>query len=327
MPETSVTPRAGQKLGATADVGAEALGRENRLSRRDALGRLALLGGDLVVVVVCLFAVTLMFADSSFLPAWVAAFLPIYALLAKMAGLYDRDQFILHKTTLDETPALVAVAAIFALFVEGVQAVQYTGGSHPLPLWAILSVGLVLMRGLVRFVTVRVSPTERVLVVGDAATTAAIRRKLAQDPSLNATVVGRVGTNGNVERPDKVLGAVEDLPGVLTRHRVDRVVIAPTHHGGEDVVDIIRLATGCGVKVAVLPRLLEVIGTAVEFDDLGGQVLLGVRDFGLSPSSRALKRSSCWRRSLPRSLWRSSSAPRARCCSGKPASGVRATSS
>ena len=28
----------------------------------------------------------------------------------------------------------------------------------------------------------------------------------------------------------------------------------------------------------------------MEFDDLGGQVLLGVRGFGLSPSSRVLKR-------------------------------------
>jgi len=40
----------------------------------------------------------------------------------------------------------------------------------------------------------------------------------------------------------------------------------------------------------VLPRMLEVIGTSVVFDDLGGQVLLGVRGFGLSPSSRVLKR-------------------------------------
>jgi lipopolysaccharide/colanic/teichoic acid biosynthesis glycosyltransferase len=40
----------------------------------------------------------------------------------------------------------------------------------------------------------------------------------------------------------------------------------------------------------VLPRLLEVIGTSVDFDDLGGQVLLGIRGFGLSPSSRAFKR-------------------------------------
>jgi exopolysaccharide biosynthesis polyprenyl glycosylphosphotransferase len=57
------------------------------------------------------------------------------------------------------------------------------------------------------------------------------------------------------------------------------------------VADIIRLATACGVRVAVLPRLLEVIGTSVEFDDLGGQVMLGMRGFGLSPSSRVLKRS------------------------------------
>jgi len=34
-----------------------------------------------------------------------------------------------------------------------------------------------------------------------------------------------------------------------------------------------------------------VIGTSVEFDDIGGQVLLGVRGFGLSPSSQFLKRS------------------------------------
>ena len=36
--------------------------------------------------------------------------------------------------------------------------------------------------------------------------------------------------------------------------------------------------------------MLEVIGTSVEFDDLGGRPLLGVRGFGLSPSSRVLKR-------------------------------------
>ena len=66
--------------------------------------------------------------------------------------------------------------------------------------------------------------------------------------------------------------------------------MAPSQEGGDDVVDVVRLATASGVRVAVLPRMLEVIGTSVEFDDLGGQVLLGVRGFGLSPSSRFLKR-------------------------------------
>ena len=53
---------------------------------------------------------------------------------------------------------------------------------------------------------------------------------------------------------------------------------------------MVRATTACGVRVAVFPRMLEVIGTSVEFDDLGGQVLLGVRGFGLTPSSRLLKR-------------------------------------
>jgi exopolysaccharide biosynthesis polyprenyl glycosylphosphotransferase len=223
--------------------------------------------------------------------AWVVAFLPLYALLAKMAGLYDRDQFVLHKTTLDEAPTLVAVAAIFALAVEGVQAIQYTGGSHPLPLWAILTVVLVVTRASARFVTVRTTATERVLVIGDAATTALVRRKLAGDPGLNATVVGRVAADAEPqELGDRLLGPVGDLPAVLEEHRIERVVVAPRLQGGEDVVDVIRLAKACGVRVAVFPRMLEVIGTSVEFDDLGGHLLLGVRGFGLSPSSRLLKR-------------------------------------
>ena len=87
-----------------------------------------------------------------------------------------------------------------------------------------------------------------------------------------------------------MLGTVDELPALIQQHRVERVIVAPSSEGGDDVVDIVRLATASGVRVAVLPRLLEVIGTSVEFDDLGGQVLLGVRAFGLSPSSRMLKR-------------------------------------
>jgi exopolysaccharide biosynthesis polyprenyl glycosylphosphotransferase len=264
----------------------------SRARRRETIGRLALVAADMLAVTVSMFVVTLFpFSDAVFL-AWVVVFLPLFALLAKMAGLYDRDQFVLHKTTLDEAPALVAVAAIFALAVEGVQAIQYTGGSHPLPLWAVLTVALVVLRSAARFVAVRTASPERVLVIGDADTAALVRRKLGGDPNLNATVVGRVGPKSEGdELADDVLGSIRELPAVLDEHRVERVVVAPAHQGGEDVVDVIRLVTACGVRVAVLPRMLEVIGTSVEFDDLGGQLLLGVRASGLSPSSSLLKRS------------------------------------
>ena len=45
-----------------------------------------------------------------------------------------------------------------------------------------------------------------------------------------------------------------------------------------------------GVRVSLLPRLFDVVGTSVEFDDLDGLTLLGVRRFGLSRSSPPLKR-------------------------------------
>jgi exopolysaccharide biosynthesis polyprenyl glycosylphosphotransferase len=291
MPDGTLSPRP-LAAPATAEPRPVGLDLSQGARRRDTVGRLALFAADTAAVVVSMFLVTLFpFSDAVFL-AWVIAFLPLFALLAKMAGLYDRDQFVLHKTTLDEAPALVAVAAIFALAVEGVQAIQFTGGSHPLPLWALLTVTLIFARAAARFLTVRTTSTERVLVIGDAHTTALIRRKLAGDPSLNATVVGRAGVPADPpELADKLLGTVDDLPALLEQHEVERVVVAPTAHGGEDVVDVIRLAKACGVRVAVLPRMLDVIGTAVEFDDLGGQLLLGVRGFGLSPSSRSLKRS------------------------------------
>ena len=36
--------------------------------------------------------------------------------------------------------------------------------------------------------------------------------------------------------------------------------------------------------------MFEVVGSAVEFDDVDGMTMLGIRRFGLSRSSRALKR-------------------------------------
>ncbi len=285
----SLTDRTLAAIGAV-ELPVEQLESSPQTRRRDTIGRLALVGADMIAVVAATFAVTVLPFSEAELTPWVIAYLPFYALLAKMAGLYDRDQFVLHKTTLDEAPRMVATAAIFALAIEGIQAIQYTGGSHPLPLWAILTVSMIVTRAFARFVVVRTTASERVLVIGDAQATALIRRKLNADPSLNATVVGRVGGDLDDERIDKVLGTIDELPAVVEAHRIERVVVAPAQEGGGDVVDVVRLATACGVRVAVLPRMLEVIGTSVVFDDLGGQVLLSVPGFGLSPSSRLLKR-------------------------------------
>jgi exopolysaccharide biosynthesis polyprenyl glycosylphosphotransferase len=286
----SLTDRALAAVGAD-EVPLESIEPSLRARRRDRVGLFALLTADVLAVAVAWLIVSVLPFSDLVYSTWIWVYPPLFLLLAKAAGLYDRDPQVLHKTTLDEGPALVSVAAIYALTIEGAQAVVYTGGSHPLPTWVILTIAVILFRAAARFLAVRTTEPERVAVVGDATTTALVGRKLHDKPSLNATVVGRIGAPSNEgDRPDKLLGDVDHLPALIQDHRIERVVVAPQLEGGDEVVDIIRCATACGVRVAVLPRMLEVIGTAVVFDDLGGQVLLEVPGFGLSPSSRVLKR-------------------------------------
>jgi exopolysaccharide biosynthesis polyprenyl glycosylphosphotransferase len=289
MPEPSLTDDRTWATRTVIDLPLQEIDLPASARRRETLGRLGLLTADAVAVAGALAIVSAL--TGARFTLWVPALLPLFALLAKTAGLYDRDPFVLHKTTLDETPALLAVGAIFTLVIEAARALEFTGRSQPLLLCGVLTGVLLAARAGARFLAVRLTGAERVLVIGDAPTTELVQRKFAGDAGLNAVVVGRMPVEPDSrEFDDTVLGFMHDLPTVLAEHRVERVIVAPRQEGGGDVVDVIRLATACGVRVAVLPRLLQAIGSSVEFDDLGGQALLGVRGFGLSTSSRFLKR-------------------------------------
>ena len=113
-----------------------------------------------------------------------------------------------------------------------------------------------------------------------------IREKLASS-GARATVVATFGLEGEDDihplDPASVRTIVQDL-------QVHRIILAPTTAESRGVVELIRIAKGAGARVSVLPRMLEVVGSAVEFDDVDGMTMLGVRPFGLSRSSRRLKR-------------------------------------
>ncbi len=66
--------------------------------------------------------------------------------------------------------------------------------------------------------------------------------------------------------------------------------LLPTSADSETMLDAVRRTMAVGVKLSIVPRLFEVVGSAVEFDIVGGVTILGVRRAGLSRSSSALKR-------------------------------------
>jgi exopolysaccharide biosynthesis polyprenyl glycosylphosphotransferase len=76
----------------------------------------------------------------------------------------------------------------------------------------------------------------------------------------------------------------------VQEEHVDRVFLIPTSADSETMLDAVNRTTALNVNVSIVPRLFEVVGSAVEFDTVGGVTVLGVRRPGLSRSSRLVKR-------------------------------------
>jgi exopolysaccharide biosynthesis polyprenyl glycosylphosphotransferase len=72
---------------------------------------------------------------------------------------------------------------------------------------------------------------------------------------------------------------------------VQRAIVAPRSADAGEVLDLVRTLKAVGVRVSILPRLLEVVGSTVEFDDLHGVTVMGVKRFELTRASATVKRS------------------------------------
>ena len=114
---------------------------------------------------------------------------------AKVLGLYDRDEVLLRRTTLDEVPKLFHMATMCALvawLTGGLVVAGRLDRSETLLLWLSLLVLLALARFAARAFSLRVTPPERCLFIGDAAGAAVIARKFEERRGVRAELVGHV---------------------------------------------------------------------------------------------------------------------------------------
>jgi exopolysaccharide biosynthesis polyprenyl glycosylphosphotransferase len=261
------------------------------IARRDAAYRLGLVAADILAAAFAVAVGVMVMGHLHVNPAAFAALL-IVPLVAKAIGLYDRDQNLIRKTTLDEIPALFQAATLYTLILWISEYQLFDDGlehRQVLVLWGMFFISMAVARTIARRVVRVVARPERCLVIGDVESAEPVRRKLRTNHDLNATLVGRVPLEDEAPLPD-VVGELENIGIVLAEHDIDRVLIAPGGQDPELILHTIRMVKSMGVKVSVLPRLFEVVGSAVEFDDLDGIPLLGLRGQGLPRSSRLLKR-------------------------------------
>ena len=253
--------------------------------RRETIYRRSLVVADVASTLVALFIAMVLLGDDQLRLA-TAALIPLVVAASKVTGLYDRDELVLRKSTVDELPRLFQLATLttFVFWLLSDSLLRgMLGQGQALALWGVLTLSLALSRAGARRMAGRFSPVERAMVVGDAVVLERLRAKLDSDSHVE--LVGSVPFEHVVDNLDELRDHVQ----LLSAHRL---IVAPGDGAvaSPETLQVIRAAKRTGLRVSLLPGVLDVVGTSVEFDSLSGMTLLGVRRFGLSRSSRLSKR-------------------------------------
>jgi exopolysaccharide biosynthesis polyprenyl glycosylphosphotransferase len=269
-------------------------GAPSAVLKRASVYRRLLAAGDVVAALAAIGFALRLGAQAPLTPRLLVVF-PALVLAAKVNGLYDRDELVVRKTTLDEAPGLFQVATLFTLAIWGLGRALAGSPINPsdaLVLWIALFVMLIVARTCARALARAMTLVERCLFIGDEDAAQRFRSKLGHGHGVKATVVAQMDldqalplANATPSSPD-----LAELRNFLRETDVHRVVVAPHTLAASETIDLIRALKLAGIHVSVVPSLFDVIGSSVEFDDLHGMTVLGVRRFELTRSSRAVKR-------------------------------------
>ncbi|MGI8756228.1 MAG: exopolysaccharide biosynthesis polyprenyl glycosylphosphotransferase [Acidimicrobiales bacterium] len=259
------------------------------VARRDAIFRRCLAAADVVAAAFALTLCISVLGDDSLRSLTILA-LPLVVVAGKLKGLYDRDELLINKTTIDQAPQLFQLATLYALLIwimDDALVAGDLGSLQVLVLWASLFFSVIVARHIARQVARRLAPVERCMFVGSVASHARLRDKLNAHQD-RAILVGRMSLASGGEA--SVDDATASLREIVVDLNVHRVIVEPSEEMPQLTLDFVREAKATGLRVSLLPRILEVVGSSIEVDDLDGLTLLAVRRFGLSRSSQATKR-------------------------------------
>jgi exopolysaccharide biosynthesis polyprenyl glycosylphosphotransferase len=278
-----------------------------RRLRRGWVVRRTLLAADLV-------GLTLAFAISSvaerrapstdhlaLLPefAFFVVALPVWVALAKLYGLYERDEEKADHSTVDD------FLGVFHLVTVGVWifflATWATGLVHPpltrlVLLWALAVPLVTTFRATARAVCRRgIAYLQNTVIVGAGDVGQTVAKKILAHPEYGLNIVGFVDAQPKI-RDDAldhltIVGGTENLPQIIELLDVERVIIAFSNDRAEDTLDLIRRIKDLDVQIDIVPRLFEVVGANISLHSVEGVPLVGLPPLRLSRSSRLLKRS------------------------------------
>ena len=249
---------------------------------RDPMRRRLLALADLGTAVVVAVSLTIL-GPGAAAALWSLLFLPVWVLAAKLYGLYDRDHRALRHLVVDEVPSILlwtsTCVVALVLFLGAVGNVEPGRGAAFRTLGIAILAALTL-RTVARFGWRRLTPPEKVLVVGNDALARSIRRKFELFSDMHATVVG---TQRSIST--ETVSNWRNWPP-----NVDRIVLALQSLDEQLLGSIGAFCRREHVKLTVIPPVRTIFGTAVQLRHVADLPVIEYNTWDVSRSTLLLKR-------------------------------------
>ena len=231
------------------------------------------------------------------IPLFVAT-IPAWVLLARLHGLYDRDEERTSHSTLDDLVGVFHLVTVGTfLFYAGAWT---TGLAKPyapklLTFWAFAVVLVALARvGARAFARTRLAYVQNTVIVGADSVGVLMARKILDHPEYGVNIVGFVDParerDSEVVSSLTVLGSPEELPEIVRRLDIERIVVAFFDRPVEEAIELVRSAKDLGVQIDLVPRLFDAVDPRASIHTLEGFPLIGLPPARLWRSSLSIKR-------------------------------------
>lgn len=224
--------------------------------------------------------------------------LPGWVVVAKLYGLYDRDEERTDHSTADDFAGVFHMVTVCTFLFWALAYV--TKVAHPTPpklliFWAAAAVFVSVGRASARALARRnLAYIQNTVIVGAGEVGQVVARKLLNHPEYGINLVGFVDAQPKPRREDlehlALLGDTSRLPAIIRLFDVERVIVAFSNESHERTLDLLRELKDFDVQVDIVPRLFELVSPGVGIHTVEGLPLVGLPPVRLSRSSKLLKR-------------------------------------
>ncbi len=288
-PEAAQALQVGERRRAARNAASPQRVVARRYRERDAAVRRFLVAADMLAIVAALAIALAVLTHHVGQFVWGLALLPIWVVIFKAYGLYDRDLKRISHRTVDDLPWVFHAVLIGSLLLLAYYRLLNANGielRHVASFGVVAIIAIISFRALARRFAVSALAPEPVVLVGDAPELVTLAKKLRTHNQYGVEPTGPIPLTDQGSPPSEAT----ELDDMIERDGAERIVVAREDFTEDALFHLVCRAREHGVKVSVLPQLFDALGPSVEIDDVEGTTVLGVNPPVLPRSSRFLKR-------------------------------------